>query len=75
METLRSDIRYAWRGFRKDPGLTALAIASLAGHALKLHPVHERAGAADARARLVTWDPIRGEVAVPPRTAAVLVGH
>jgi len=30
MRDISQDVRYACRGFRKDPGLTALAIASLA---------------------------------------------
>jgi pullulanase/glycogen debranching enzyme len=47
--------------------------AALRGKRLRLHPVHTRAGAADARAKEARFDGAAGSFTVPPRTAVVFV--
>lgn len=51
----------------------AVMVPALARTALRLHPVHTAAAAADPRPRQSRWDPESGILRVPPRTAVVWV--
>jgi pullulanase len=52
-----------------------VVVAALQGKALVLHPVHQSAAAADARAAAAAFDAARGAFNVPARTAVVFVGR
>jgi len=56
-----------------DPQARRLEIPALAGQRFVLHPVHRAAGAADRRAAEATWEPARGALTVPARSAVVWV--
>ncbi|MFN7723561.1 MAG: alpha-1,6-glucosidase domain-containing protein [Rubrivivax sp.] len=56
-----------------DPQAQTLVLPALKGKAYELHPVHQAAGAADARARGSNYSAASGTFVVPARTAVVYV--
>jgi pullulanase/glycogen debranching enzyme len=56
-----------------DTQAQRLEIPALVGQRLVLHPVHRAAGAADRQAATATWEPARGALRVPARSAVVWV--
>jgi pullulanase len=58
-----------------DVQAKALVVPALQGQALKLHPVHRAAGAADQRAASASFDASTATFQLPARTAVVFVAR
>jgi pullulanase len=58
-----------------DTRAKQLVVPALQGQALRLHPVHRAAGAADQRAASATFDAATAQFTVPARTAVVFVAR